>query len=83
LLYEAACWAVNNNYKKIHLGGGVGASQDNLYKFKKAFNKNDDCEFWIGKKIYDIDSYNKLVGLRKSFDVDFCESATFFPLYRS
>ena len=35
LLYEAALWAANNGYKTLHLGGGVGAEHDGLYKFKK------------------------------------------------
>ena len=82
LLYEAAVWASKNGYKTLHLGGGVGAAKDSLYKFKKAFSRNEDSAFCIGKKIFDNDAYQKLVGLRLE-EASFDEESSFFPLYRS
>lgn len=82
LLYEAACWGCENGYKSFHLGGGLGSEEDSLYKFKKAFNKNSETFFSIGKKIFYQERYNELVEIRKQ---DLCtnEKRSFFPLYRS
>ncbi len=82
LLYEAALWASENGYSNLHMGGGVGSSQDSLYKFKKAFNRGDDMEFHIGKRIFIEDRYDELVELRKTNDETFNEESKFFPLYR-
>lgn len=81
LLYEAACWGYENGYKTFHLGGGLGSSEDNLYRFKKAFNRNSDYTFTIGKKIFDEVKYNELVKFRKQ-KLDFDDNTEFFPLYR-
>ena len=81
LLYEAACWGCENGYKVFHLGGGLGSKEDNLYKFKKAFNKNSGTYFSIGKKIFDLKKYDKLVKIRAQYCNDSNESS-FFPEYR-
>lgn len=78
LLYEVACWGVSNGYKVFHLGGGLGAKEDSLYKFKKAFNRQEDSKFYIGKKIWNQKKYDYLVSLRDKFD----KGSNFFPLYR-
>lgn len=80
LLYEAACWGCENGYKSFHLGGGLGSKEDSLYKFKKAFNKNSETFFSIGKKIFNQDKYDELNKIR---DKD-CNNTntTFFPQYR-
>jgi len=81
LLYEVACWGANNGYSTLHLGGGLGAKEDNLYKFKKSFNKNSYNTFYIGKKIFDNDKYNELVNIRcKEYNFD--RNTSFFPTYR-
>lgn len=81
LLYEAACWGADNGYKTFHLGGGLGSKEDNLFKFKKAFNKQENTEFWIGKKIFNAQLYNDLLEMRKQ-ESDFDENTGFFPKYR-
>lgn len=81
LIYEAALWASNNGYKELHLGGGLGAKCDSLYKFKKSFNKGRDKEFWVGKKIFNPSSYNELVKYRTQ-EMGFDKNNTFFPRYR-
>ena len=81
LLYEAACWGCENGYESFHLGGGLGSKEDSLYKFKKAFNKNSETYFSIGKKIFDQGKYDELVNMRKRFNHN-CANTNFFPQYR-
>ncbi|MGB5824674.1 MAG: GNAT family N-acetyltransferase [Proteocatella sp.] len=81
LLYEASSWACENGYTRMHLGGGLGSEHDNLYKFKKAFNKEKDTEFHIGKKIFENELYQKLVDVRMQDD-NYDEKTSFFPSYR-
>ncbi len=82
LLYEASCWGSKRGYKTFHLGGGVGSKEDNLYTFKKSFNKNSNTVFSIGRKIFDKEKYDYLVSLRKQGG-DFDGGSSFFPLYRT
>ncbi|WP_295089434.1 GNAT family N-acetyltransferase [Ruminococcus sp.] len=77
LLYQAALWGCANNYKTLYLGGGVGSGEDSLFKFKRAFYKGELNSFFIGKKIYDLEKYNELVGIRGDI------SSGFFPKYRA
>lgn len=83
LLYKAALWGCEHGFKTFHLGGGVGSGEDNLYKFKAAFNRNSDYQFSIGKEIFDQLKYDKLVEERANKDELFNKRSTFFPLYRS
>lgn len=78
LRYGVTIWGKENGYKLIHHGGGRSSSEeDSLYLFKKQFAKNTNFEFYLGKKIWNEDIYNKL-----------CEKANvskdeeFFPAYR-
>lgn len=83
LLYKAALWGCEHGFKTFHLGGGVGSGEDNLYKFKAAFNRNSDYQFSIGKQIFNEEKYNQLVEMRKETDTTFDEASQFFPLYRA
>jgi hypothetical protein len=83
LLYKAALWGCEHGYKTFHLGGGVGSGEDNLYKFKAAFNRNSDYQFSIGKEIYDQKKYDELVEEKASRDTSLDRDSKFFPLYRS
>jgi hypothetical protein len=83
LLYKAAQWGCERGYKTFHLGGGVGSGEDNLYKFKVAFNRNSDYQFSIAKHIFNQEAYNSLVELRAANDANFNPENKFFPLYRS
>lgn len=83
LLYKAAMWGMEKGMKTFHLGGGVGSKEDNLYKFKIAFNRFSDCQFSIAKHIFDNEKYDELVAGRASRDAEFDKESTFFPLYRS
>ena len=83
LLYKAALWGCEQGYKTFHLGGGVGSGEDNLYKFKAAFNRNSNYQFSIGKQIFDQDKYDELVSIRETQDPTFNKDSQYFPLYRS
>lgn len=79
LLYEVAKWGSNNGYQSLHLGGGVGSKEDNLYLFKKAFNKNDGLQYSIGKMIFNKEKYEELVSIRGNDKL----RENYFPLYRA
>ena len=83
LLYKAAIWGYEQGFKSLHLGGGVGSGDDNLYKFKAAFNKNSDYQFSIGKQIFNPLIYDKLGEIRAISDASFDSTSHFFPLYRA
>lgn len=82
LLYKAALWGCEQGFKTFHLGGGVGSDEDNLYKFKAAFNRNSDFQFSVGKEIFDQKKYEELVSKRAEKDSTFDINSSFFPLYR-
>lgn len=83
LLYKAALWGLEQGFKTLHLGGGLGSGEDNLYKFKASFNRNSNYRFAIGKWIIDENKYNYLVSLREINDKNFNPESNYFPLYRS
>ena len=67
----------NLGFEYLHLGGGVGASEDALFNFKAGFSKvRHDFSVW--KFIVDIDKYSDLV---ESSGINF--ESDFFPLYRA
>ena len=77
LLYKTALWGNNNGYKTLYLGGGVGAEEDGLFKFKKSFNRNGISHFYVGRKIYDEKKYEALINMRNDIT-----NLDFFPKYR-
>ena len=83
LLYKAALWGHEQGFTTFHLGGGVGSGEDNLYKFKAAFNRNSDYQFSIAKHIFNQEKYDMLVNERAKSDIHFNKESSFFPLYRS
>lgn len=79
LLYEAALWGCANGCKTFYLGGGVGSKDDNLYVFKKSFYRGGNFhKFYIGKKIFNQEMYDQLVGMRDEVSAD-----GYFPEYRA
>lgn len=79
ILHEAAKWGCENGFEWLHLGGGLGAQEGPLYDFKKSFyKKGEDKEFFIGKKIVDMQAYEKLISMRSD-----CLKTNFFPSYRA
>lgn len=70
LLYEAACWACKQGIRQFHLGGGI-SQNDNLFGFKKQFNKNGKLPFFVGRTIFDEKKYQYLLDVRKRMDPSF------------
>lgn len=83
ILYETAKYGAEHGFRLFHLGGGVGSGEDPLYKFKKAFNKDGDLQFSISKDMFDQNSYDMLVEMRKKNDPTFNAESGFFPIYRA
>ena len=83
LLFKAAEWGVENGFDSFHLGGGLGSTEDSLFKFKKSFNKKSVNQFSIGTKIINEKVYSELVKIREESDNTFNKQSNFFPLYRS
>lgn len=78
LKYASMKWGVENGYSKIHYGGGVSNAEDDpVLHFKKRFSKHTEFDFYIGKKIWNKEVYNKLCDMR---GMD--KNRAFFPAYR-
>lgn len=80
LKYQIIKWAKEKGLKRFILGGGYG-NDDGIFRYKKSFAPNGVCYFYIGKKIFDEDKYNKLVNMREQKHSE--KNTLFFPLYRS
>lgn len=82
LLYEAACWASEKGIKQFHLGGGI-VEDDNLFGFKKQFNKEGRLPFYIGRTIFDETLYKQLIYLRSKTDKGFDKNNNRMIQYRA
>lgn len=60
LLFEAIKNSIQNESKFFHFGGGNGSDNDHLLKFKANFSKTKK-QFYIGKKIHNLDVYKRLI----------------------
>lgn len=79
LRYAVTEWGKQKGYKLIHHGGGrTNDEKDNLYLFKKQFGKNTEFEFYVGKKVWDQETYRKLCDVQ-----EINEKIEFFPAYRA
>ncbi len=78
LKYGTVLWAKEQSFNFIHYGGGTDNHLDNsLFLFKSKFAKNTKLEFYIGKKVWNVDVYDKLCSLAKT-----PSDEAFFPAYR-
>lgn len=78
LKYEIIKWAKEKGLKNFVLGGGYGAD-DGIYQYKLCLAPHGQHDFYIGRKIFDQENYNKLVFLRREDELN----EKYFPLYRS
>lgn len=77
ILDEARLMGTKRNLNYLHLGGGVGGSDnDSLFFFKSGFSKNK-FNFKVWQMLVDEEKYKLL-----SAGVDKDASDNFFPLYR-
>lgn len=78
LKYALALYGHDKGYQVIHYGGGSSSSVDNgLYKFKREFGKNTEFDFYIAKKIWNNDLYQRICS-KTGANID----SDFFPAYR-
>ena len=79
LRYATTLWGKEHGYELIHHGGGrSNAPDDELYTFKQQFGKNTEFGFYVGRKIWNQEIYNKLCEvMNKPVDT------AFFPAYRA
>ena len=85
LLHHMRLWAKARGNKYLHIGGGVGGKQDNLYTFKSGFSKQRH-EFYTLRSIVDTQGYNKLLQKRANAvnkSIEELQSSQFFPAYRA
>ncbi|RMG01475.1 MAG: GNAT family N-acetyltransferase [Planctomycetota bacterium] len=73
-------WGKAADYHWLHLGGGLGARRDSLYRFKAGFTKNE-FTFGVVRKIVDAAAYRELVAKRCGKTEGDCEEG-YFPAYR-
>ena len=78
LKYEIIKWAKAKGLKRFVLGGGYGAD-DGIYQYKLSLAPRGQHDFYIGRNIFDQESYDRLVGLRAGETLN----ENYFPLYRS
>ncbi len=79
LEYATVIWGKENGYDYLHHGGGrTNDENDSLFRYKKKFGKNTEFDFYVGKKIWNKEIYNKLI---EASNVD--SNVDFFPVYRS
>lgn len=62
----------------LHLGGGY-QENDGLFKFKSSFTNNNSFEYFIGKRVYNQEIYNKIIEDVKS---RYKVNEQYFPIYR-
>ncbi len=64
--------------KQLHLGGGY-QENDGLFAYKTSFTNNNNHDYYIGKKIYNLTKYQEVVGtIKENYEVN----ENFFPVYR-
>ena len=85
LLYHVAGWAKSRGNRYMHLGGGVGGSNDRLLQFKLGFSRLL-FPFLTIRLITQAEKYRELTVLRAQaadIPVDNLLNADFFPAYRA
>lgn len=84
LKYEIIKWAKEKSLKNFVLGGGYG-SDDGIFQYKMNLAPHGIKDFYIGRKVFDQDAYEKLLDIRSNGDMDVKQKligSGFFPAYR-
>lgn len=85
LIDEARLWAASVGARYLHLGGGVGSQQDQLFQMKSGFS-NLRHRFCVWNWVVDPNTYEYLVQRHVSSDTVTDNrqdhNRDFFPLYR-
>lgn len=78
LQYALLQWGMENGVELIHHGGGrTNDPDDKLYLYKKKYGRAQELEFYVGKKIWNLEIYNILCR-----EAGVGEDDSFFPAYR-
>ena len=77
ITHVARTWGRENKYSLLHLGGGLGASLDSLYEYKKGFSSNEHL-FKTHRIVVNQDIYIKLLDQNTKVG----DITKFFTLYR-
>lgn len=84
LIHEVALWAKEKGIKFFHLGGGVDAPEDSLFRFKSGFSK-DRSTFFTYSKVYNKSVYmflnKKKIEYEKQNNIQNI-NIHYFPVYR-
>jgi lipid II:glycine glycyltransferase (peptidoglycan interpeptide bridge formation enzyme) len=78
-------WAKEQGCQYLHLGGGVGGSEDGVYQFKAKFSRQRHS-FLTLRAICDQSKYDYLVDLKAQaahIPISKLKNSSFFPAYRS
>lgn len=78
ILHAAREWGREQGFSRLHLGGGVGAQEDALFKFKRGFSP-DTHLFQSHRIVVDSELYARLCTERGTSQGDL---SGFFPSYR-
>lgn len=84
LKYEIIKWAKEKGLKNFVLGGGYG-SDDGIFQYKMNLAPHGIKDFYIGRKVFDEETYQKLLEIRSHGDMDMKQKLIdigFFPAYR-
>ncbi len=77
LKWEIIKWAKEKGLKNFVLGGGYGAD-DGIFEYKKCLAPDGIVNFYIGKRVFDVNAYEELMEMRK----DQIGEMDYFPTYR-
>ena len=79
LIDEAVNWAIENEFRRLHLGGG----HTSLQFFKNGF-ANESCPYYIGHHVHDRDTYDALSAEHwRRNGQEWTGNNDYFPAYRT
>lgn len=82
--HQTSLWAKQRGNTMLHLGGGVGCTEDGLYQYKANFSKQRHG-FYTASIIINPIQYKQLLESHSkvhNIDIDHLKSVQFFPAYR-
>jgi hypothetical protein len=83
MLHRVRLWAKEAGFRWLHLGGGVGASEDSLFEFKAGFSDLREV-FSSFRAVLDAERYEVLVQRWSSATGARADDpGAFFPAYRA
>jgi hypothetical protein len=80
MLHFVRTWAKTRGLRRVHLGGGIGARADSLFKFKAGFSP-DRHRFCTLRLVCDEPAYTRLVRTTHP-SADPSDLSGYFPKYR-